>query len=125
DPSTWPGDESDSIWKICHAIALAEGADLAGSIPDRLNNPGDISDGRHEFGAEDHDGSDVTCFPTKLTGWTWLYNKVQAIVSGQSEVYSPGMSWMQLAQKWAGDWAPWVAKVCEYLGVSPSDTLCN
>src|SRR5580692_8534150 len=43
DPSTWPN--GDAIWTFAQAIAFAEGANLAGSVPDRTNNPGDLSDG--------------------------------------------------------------------------------
>src|ERR1035438_8484085 len=43
DPSTWP--TGDEFWNVCWAIAYAEGAQIAGSVPDRCNNPGDISDG--------------------------------------------------------------------------------
>lgn len=126
DPSTWPGDEaSDPLWAIAHAIARAEGANVPGSNPDRLNNPGDLSDGAAEFGFEPHSGSNVTHFPTKTTGWQWLYNKLSRIQAGQSAVYFPGMTWIQLAQKWAGDWSNWVANVSNYLGVDPNSTFAD
>lgn len=126
DPSTWPGDEtSDPLWAIAHAIARAEGANVPGSNPDRLNNPGDLSDGAAEFGFEPHSGSNVTHFPTKTTGWQWLYNKLQRIQSGQSEVYFSSMTWTQIAQKWAGDWSNWVANVSNYLGVDPNSTFAD
>jgi hypothetical protein len=121
DPSTWPS--GDRIWDICHAIAYAEGANRAGSAPDRLNNPGDISDWASEYGSEYTDGSDVTHFPDKWTGWQKLYDKVSAIANGQSSVYSPSMSWIQIAQHWAGNWQSWVENVTSHLGVSQQDTL--
>lgn len=124
DPSTWPGDESnDPLWAIAHAIARAEGANVPGSNPDRLNNPGDLSDGFGTFGGEAHSGSNITHFPTKTTGWQWLYNKLSRMRSGQSGVYLPGMTWTQIAQKWAGDWSNWVANVTNYLGVDPASTF--
>jgi hypothetical protein len=49
DPSTWP--TGSRIWDIARAIAIAEGANVEGSNPDRLNNPGDISDGASTYGS--------------------------------------------------------------------------
>src|ERR1039458_1699973 len=43
DPATWP--TGDEFWNVCWAIAYAEGAQTAGSAPDRYNNPGDLSHG--------------------------------------------------------------------------------
>jgi hypothetical protein len=121
DPATWPS--GSPIWSICQAIALAEGAHMAGSVPDRLNNPGDISDGGSVYGSEAHSGSNVTHFPTKEIGWSWLYSKVLNAATGQSRVYLPSMTWVQIAQKWAGNWQAWVGNVTTYLGVDPNSTL--
>jgi len=33
DAATWP--TGDKIWDVCRAIAIAEGANVAGSNPDR------------------------------------------------------------------------------------------
>jgi len=122
DENTWP--LGDRVWNVCRAIARAEGANVQGSNPDRLNNPGDISDGGLTYGFELHSGSSITKFPDKETGWQWLYNKIQnAIVLGKSGVYSPSMTWTQFAQKWAGNWRPWVAEVTGSLNVSPDETV--
>ena len=123
DPATWP--TGDVIWNICCAIASAEGANIEGSVPDRLNNPGDISDGAQTYGFEPHSGSNVTRFPDKAVGWQWLYNKVQNIQQGGSTVYSPSMTWTQIAQKWAGNWQSWVANVSGFLGVSPDSRFSD
>jgi hypothetical protein len=118
DPATWP--TGDKVWDVCRAIAIAEGANIAGSNPDKLNNPGDISDGSLTYGFELHSGSSVTKFPDKSTGWNWLYAKIQnALVNGSSQIYSPDMTWTQLAQKYSGDWQKWVNNVTSQLGVSP------
>ena len=121
DPNTWP--TGDRIWLICHAIAIAEGANIAGSVPDRLNNPGDISDGLAEYGGEWHNGSDVTVFPDKQTGWQWLHNKISNIAAGKSLVYSATDSWATIAQKYAGNSAAWLNNVVNTLGVDPNSTL--
>ena len=119
DPSTWP--TGNKIWDAARAIALAEGANIAGSNPDRLNNPGDISDGYNVYGGESHSGSNITQFPTKTAGWQELYNKLNRIVNGDSAVYSPDFTWNQIAQKWAGDWENWVTNVTDALNLSPDD----
>src|SRR5258708_26462293 len=80
DESTWPS--GDRVWNVCRAIARAEGANIEGSNPDRLNNPGDISDGGLTYGFEWHSGSSVTKFPDKQTGWQWLYSKISNAAAG-------------------------------------------
>jgi hypothetical protein len=121
DSSSWPG--TDKVWEICCAIATAEGFNRGpGAVPYDLNNPGDLSDGASEFGSQPHSGSNVTTFPTAETGWQWLYNKVQNIVSGGSSVYPQTLSWSGVAQKWAGDWSNWLNNVTSYLGVDPNST---
>lgn len=122
DESTWPS--GDRVWNVCRAIARAEGANIAGSNPDRLNNPGDISDGFNQYGGENHSGSNITKFPDKETGWKWLYSKItNAFVNGASTVYSPAMTWNDFAKKYAGNWQVWVNNVTGSLGVYPTETV--
>ncbi len=121
DPSTWP--TGDRIWLICHAIAYAEGANHSGSIPDRANNPGDISDDFNLYG----DGivgicSRITVFPSKLAGWQRLHLKWENILAGNSREYDPDSSWTVIAQTWASDWKAWVTNVTSKLGVDPNST---
>jgi len=124
DPNTWPS--GDPIWNIARAIAMAEGANVPGSNPDRLNNPGDISDGVQTFGAEFHSGSHVTHFPDKQTGWQWLYNKIQNAASGASSVFGPTMTWFQFGQHYAPpNWQVWASNVAAALGVDPNSTLAE
>ena len=119
DPSTWP--TGDKVWDVCRAIAKAEGANVPNSNPDKLNNPGDLSDGFDKYGGEPHSGSNVTNFPDKETGWQWLYNKIKRAADGKSTVFKPDMTWTQFAQKYAGDWKNWVNNVTKELGVSSDD----
>lgn len=124
DPNTWP--KGDKIWDICRAIAFAEGANISGSNPDKLNNPGDISDGSVTFAyliPEFHSGSVITHFPDKATGWQWLYNKVQRHVSGKSSTYPQEISVSEFAQKYASDWQNWVANVSQHLGINDPNSI--
>lgn len=121
DPNTWPS--GDRIWDCCRAVALAEGYNVAGSNPARLNNPGDLSDGVSEFGSEFHSGSNVTKFPTAATGWAWLYAKLRNAANGQSDVYNGDMSWREIGLKWAGNSAAWSNNVASALGVNVDSSL--
>jgi hypothetical protein len=118
DSSTWP--QSDSTWKICCAIATAEGyQNGAGVIPYDYNNPGDITDGSSTYGSGTNG---ITTFPTAEVGWQALYNKLQNIISGGSSTYPSDWSWTQVGNLWAGGDANWATNVAQYLGVDPSET---
>lgn len=121
DPSTWP--TGDRIWDIARAIAIAEGYNVDGSNPSRLNNPGDISDGAATYGSEFHSGSNVTKFPDAITGWTWLYAKLKNIATGGSSVYSPSMSWSEIASHWAANSDVWASNVSNALGVDVNSSF--
>lgn len=121
EEGTWPG--SDRIWEICAAIARAEGFNRgAGYVPYDLNNPGDISDGAKTYGSQPHSGSNVTTFPTAEIGWQWLYDKIERMVTGKSSTYPANTPWSGIAVTWAGNSAPWLANVIDYLGVSSDST---
>lgn len=121
DPKTWPS--GDRVWDCCRAIAREEGYQVPGSVPGRLNNPGDISDGANKFGSEAHSGSSVTTFPDAGTGWQWLYTKLMNGATGQSHVYLPSLSWYQVGAIWAPPNADaWAENVAAGLGVDPGDT---
>jgi hypothetical protein len=126
DPATWP--TGDRVWDVCRAIAFAEGANIAGDAPDRNNNPGDLSQGdEHGQAVAGYevlpDGENTIQFETKEGGWQALYTKVNNIRLGISLTYSPGMTWTQIAAKYAGNSGNWVRNVTAQLGVSPSDTF--
>lgn len=124
--ATWPGD--DKVWNICAAVALAEGYNLGkGTAPYDLNNPGDLSPGdeagqKTAGGPQRHDGSSIICFATAEGGWSALHAKFTNIVNGHSHVYPASWSWAEVASKYAGDAAPWLANVVSYLGVDASST---
>jgi hypothetical protein len=128
DPSTWPS--GDLVWSAAAAIAGAEGANVAGSVPDRFNNPGDLSKGdEHGQPVSGYqvlpDGENTIMFASKQAGWTALYTKLSNILTGSSSVYSPTMTWAQIAQIWAGNSQAWVNNVTRVLGVSPNDIFQN
>ena len=118
------------MWNVCRAIALAEGANVSSSAPDRANNPGDLSKGdEHGQPVTGYttlpDGEVLIAFANKEAGWNALYTKIAHIVSGASSTYSPQMSWRQIAQKYAGNAAAWLNNVTAVLGVGPDDVFSN
>lgn len=122
DPRTWPS--GDRIWDCCRAIAIAEGYNIAGSVPAIFNNPGDLSDGKDTYGSQFHSGSNVTTFPDATTGWSWLYTKLNNAVNGVSKVYNVSMSWREIGAKWAPPNADvWAQNVAGSLGVDPDSSL--
>ena len=123
DPKTWP--VGDALWAVARAIAFAEGAHVAGSVPDRLNNPGDISDWYVAYGGEQHSGSKITKFHTKVDGWHSLRNKLYNIKVNNSPVYKPTMTWLEIGKLWAANWQPWVGIVTANLHVKPTDTFAE
>lgn len=126
DPATWP--TGDAEWDICRAIAVAEGADVAGSVPDRCNNPGDLSRG-DEHGQPvagyqtNCDGENEIIFASKVAGWNALHIKIGNARNGTSPVYSPSWTWAQFAAKYAGNSAVWLKNFCAALGVAPGDVI--
>lgn len=121
DPETWPG--GDRVWNVCRAIAMAEGANVEGAAPDRMNNPGDLSKGdEHGQSVVEYvilpDKEDVIHFQTKIGGWTALYKKVINIRDGKSKVYSPSMTWAEVAKSYAGNSTAWANNVAKALNVS-------
>lgn len=122
DPATWP--VGDKIWDCCRAIAFAEGYNVAGSNPAKLNNPGDISDGASVYGSEFHSGSNITKFPNANIGWQWLYTKLKNAATGRSSVYDASMSWREIGHIWAPPNAEvWATNVAGKLGVDPDSSL--
>jgi hypothetical protein len=127
DESTWPS--GDKIWSICRAIAVAEGYNVADSIPFRYNNPGDVSDGSQAAGGPyasiSASGSNVTEFPDAATGWNWLYQKISNHVNGKSTVYPATLTILQFAKIYAGNWQNWVNNVTSQLGVDQNSTFAS
>jgi len=113
---------SDLVKKIAHAIATAEGFFIAGSVPQRNNNPGDIK--ADLIGkAVGFDSRGFAIFATPEDGWNNLYAQVQGMVSGSSRIYSPSMTIAQVADHYAEGDPNWSANVAAALGVTPDTPL--
>jgi hypothetical protein len=80
-----------SVQDLANAIAQNEGFNVNGSLPQTLNNPGDLmSDGVLES------------FPTPEAGWDALTNKLTNISNGNSTVYPANETLSQFANTYTG-----------------------
>jgi hypothetical protein len=111
------------IAALANAIARAEGFGVAGAVPTRANNPGDLAVGDIGHGVANSAG--VTIFGSASDGWAALYNQLLSIFGETSHVYSPAMTFSEMADKWTGgdNAAAWAANVADALGVTPDTTL--
>ena len=85
----------DKVEKFAHAIALTEGFDVRGSIPNRYHNPGDLKimargqtyPGQVGIGKAQH-----VIFRNDAAGYAALYHEIDKILSGESRWYRQEMT---------------------------------
>jgi len=112
------GNISVQIDKLADAIAFAEGFYVAGSRPQRNNNPGDLtlSLGFPTTGMDDI----YVIFATIEAGWAALKKQVELMLTNQSRIYTSNMTIFEVAQHYTTtDVSTWAANVAARLGVSP------
>jgi|SRR5579872_1924775 len=121
----WEGSSVDgsqvppNVLAIAQAIAQAEGFYVSGALPQRQNNPGDLSN-----------ASGIMTFSDMAAGWRALYGQINLMISGGSHVYSPTDTITQISQKWTTDVPPgaqanWAANVARSLGLTPDNTFLD
>lgn len=118
------GPATAGVERMSRAIAQAEGFYVAGSIPARANNPGDIKVPNWS-GAKLGEG--ISVFPTIGEGWSRLYRQLNLIASGQSRVYTLGDSIASMSVKWTGsdNAAAWASIVASALGTETDALLAE
>jgi hypothetical protein len=91
---------SAGILALARGVARGEGFLIVGSLPQRSNNPGDLtkSFGNAVTGVANKEG--VLIFATVQDGWNALYSQLGLIFSGNSRVYKTSMSILEFAQAW-------------------------
>lgn len=109
--------------KLAHAIALAEGYFVSGSLPNRINNPGDMKLGDRGWGVEE----DKTVYPDPQTGMDALTRECTAILTGASHVYRVEWNFLQVAVKWTGgdNDGDWCKIVTDNLNIDPMTTIAD
>lgn len=123
DTSTGVGPRSSNSFvnALARAIAHAEGFYVPGARPARDHNPGDLSDSYLSVGKD----GPLSIYPDDQAGWDALTFKLDNILQGRSNVYSPDMAIIDFAVTWTGGDNPsaWAANVAAKLGVSIDATL--
>ena len=105
----------EKVQYLAEAIARAEGFYVAGSLPQRQNNPGALKLG----------GVFIALYPDADSGWTALYNQVDLMLTGRSAYYNSSMTFSQIAQIYTGgdNAETWAFIVSNTLGLTPANTL--
>lgn len=112
------------------AIAKAEGWHVLGSLPQRINNPGDMKLGDRGWGIVE--GKTVYLkadfaapIDDKADGAAALWRECLAMLSGASPVYYVNDTFALVASSWTGgdNTVAWMNVVCSELGVTPNTTL--
>lgn len=109
--SSWtqPITPTPGEYDLAHAISVAEGFPVAGSIPARANNPidlevGDVGNGKL--------GEGITIFSTVAQGWQAAYWEMRAIRTGGSR-YALNESFVDMGNTFTGptNGPTWAANV--------------
>lgn len=112
---------SPQVATFAIAIAIAEGYALKGSIPARCHNPGDLK-------GEAFPGEVGLCkggharFKNDAAGWAALYHQVDKM-TGSSTVYTSGMTFRDVARRYAKNYRPWLKIVTRVLDVDDDDSV--
>lgn len=112
--------------KLARAIATAEGFFVVGSLPNRINNPGDMKLGDKGWGVQ----QEKTVYPKadfnstisdRADGASALRRQCIAMLTGSSHVYSPSDTFAAVSVKWTGGDkpGPWCKIVTDNLNVNP------
>jgi hypothetical protein len=116
------------IQAFATAIAHEEGFYVAGSVPQRANNPGDLTDdgdvGLGVIATSGPLGAKITIYPTIEAGWAALTKKVARMLNGASHTYTPDLTIMEVGMKYSGN-ASWGTNVAARLGIDSRMTLAE
>lgn len=116
-----PGGYSAKVLAFARAVARAEGFGVAGAVPTRLNNPGDLK--ASSVASIGRDASGHLQFANLVDGWTALYRQVQLIIDGHSRNYTLDMTINEMAAKYAESNVHWARNVAGALNVPASTRL--
>jgi hypothetical protein len=112
-----------SVDDVAHAIAKTEGFRVAGTLPSRLHNPGDIrSRLPHAYAGQVGLYHGYVVFKNDKFGWAALHAQIQRVIDGTSRQYDQSMTFGQIARVYAAD-PKWGKTVCKILKISPATTF--
>lgn len=112
----------ESIKAAARAIAKAEGFYVAGSIPQRANNPGDLKPPNWTGPTL---GNGIAVYASADAGWSALYKQLYIIVTGGSSRYTLDDTILDMARTWTGgdNAGAWARQVASQLGVADNAPL--
>lgn len=114
DPLGGLGGSVAGVQEMAIGIAHAEGFFVAGSIPARAHNPGDLV--IPGWSGDTLGSQRISVFASNADGWDRLHRQLQLILDGKSHVYDVDDSLAVVADKWTnGDGGAWLNNVLEYL----------
>jgi hypothetical protein len=111
-----------AIRRFAEAIARAEGFYVAGSVPQRANNPGALILPNWQGPRLGKEGQAV--FASAEEGWQRLWYQLQLIATGKSSIYLLNDTIATMARKWApGGAENWARNVSRFLDVSENTRI--
>jgi hypothetical protein len=118
--------------KLAHAIAIAEGGLVEGTLPWRIHNPGDLELGDRDWGVDQSKTIYLKADPLApitdhTDGFSALRRECTAILTGASMEYSPSDTFEAISSRWTGNdnQGAWCKIVTDNLGVQPLDTIVS
>lgn len=116
----------DRVEQFAHGIAKTEGFYVAGSIPNRYHNPGDLKvmargekyPGQIGVGKADH-----VIFRNSAAGFVALYGQIDKMLNGESKFYTQEMTLRQVGKLYAQNSRLWARNLAKNLGVPETVTL--
>lgn len=106
--------------KLARLIAQEEGFNVAGSLPQRSNNPGDLRHSPHSEHAGDPNG--IGRIDTPEDGWADLERQLRLYAMR-------GLTLDELVSEYAppneNDTTRYLTFLCQGLGMSPDDTVAK
>jgi hypothetical protein len=115
-PTSYP----EPIRQFAQAVARQEGFYVAGSVPQRANNPGDLKIPNMPT----LPGTSITKFGSVDEGWNALYRQLNLILTGRSSFYNLDMTIADMGRVWTTtEQGPWSTNVASFLGVSTDTRL--
>jgi hypothetical protein len=105
-----------SVDALAQAIAQNEGYNVAGSLPNTLNNPGDLES-----------NGTLNSYSTPASGWAALESKLNNIASGNSTTYPASETLGQFASTYTGGNPTAASNIASSLGngVTPSSIMSD
>lgn len=111
-----------SLVSLGKAIARAEGFYVAGSIPARAHNPGDL---KPPGWSGPTLGEGIAVYDSDAAGFSALHKQLYLILTGRSGVYTLDDTIASMAEHWTGGDNPdaWARNVSGALGTNPTAPL--